>query len=258
MFMVFAGAMEVTLSSEAAVACSDSSNSQLKLSRKPRMSVVSDWVNKSAAGGRGGGEGNRWCKTGSKLNSKSAKGTGGESILTVVGVGEVGDGPDKTEQTRRRPRPTPPSMASEETEFDHLQSIPDQQQQGQQQQQQPQTPQQQQAGQTNQQQQDNTSAGGRKSPFLIPYLLTLANLISNVEGPSVRRACATCHAGKTRCSEVLPCQVRSHPLSTSYVSPEKRLLQSCLKRGLGATCAYPEPDNSEQPPGKLLPAYADS
>ena len=84
MFTVFAGAMEVTLSSEAAVACSDSSNSQLKLSRKPRMSVVSDWVNRSAAGGSGGGEGNRWCRTGSKLNSKSAKGTGGESILTVV------------------------------------------------------------------------------------------------------------------------------------------------------------------------------
>ena len=84
-FMVFAGAMEVTRSSVAAVACSDSSNSQLKLSRKPRMSVVSDWVNKSAAGGSGGGEGKRLCRTGSKLNSKSAKGTGGESIVTVVG-----------------------------------------------------------------------------------------------------------------------------------------------------------------------------
>ncbi|THV01453.1 hypothetical protein K435DRAFT_655336, partial [Dendrothele bispora CBS 962.96] len=41
--------------------------------------------------------------------------------------------------------------------------------------------------------------------------------------PSVRRACVACHTGKTRCSEVLPCQ-------------------SCLKRGLGATCAYPDPD----------------
>ena len=82
-FMVFAGAMEVTVSSVAVVACSDSSNSQLKLSRKPRRSVVSDWVNKSAAGGSGGGEGKRWCRTGSKLNSKSAKGTGGESIVTV-------------------------------------------------------------------------------------------------------------------------------------------------------------------------------
>jgi len=40
---------------------------------------------------------------------------------------------------------------------------------------------------------------------------------------SVRRACVACHTGKTRCSEVLPCQ-------------------SCLKRGLGTTCAYPDPD----------------
>lgn len=80
-FKALEGAMEVTLSSVAVVACSDSSNSQLKLSRKPRMSVVSDWVNKSAAGGNGGGEGKILCKTGSKLNSKSANGTGGESIL---------------------------------------------------------------------------------------------------------------------------------------------------------------------------------
>jgi len=43
------------------------------------------------------------------------------------------------------------------------------------------------------------------------------------KAPSVRRACVACHTGKTRCSEVLPCQ-------------------SCLKRGLGATCAYPDPD----------------
>lgn len=27
--------------------------------------------------------------------------------------------------------------------------------------------------------------------------------------PSVRRACTACHSGKTRCSEVLPCQVIS-------------------------------------------------
>ncbi|KZT08556.1 uncharacterized protein LAESUDRAFT_811180 [Laetiporus sulphureus 93-53] len=26
------------------------------------------------------------------------------------------------------------------------------------------------------------------------------------KAPSVRRACTACHAGKTRCSEVLPCQ----------------------------------------------------
>jgi len=85
MVIVLAGATEVTLSSVAVVACSDSSNSQLKLSRKPRMSVVSDWVNKSAAGGNDGGEGKRLCRTGSKLNSKSAKGTGGESIVAVAG-----------------------------------------------------------------------------------------------------------------------------------------------------------------------------
>ncbi|KIL71649.1 hypothetical protein M378DRAFT_1020726 [Amanita muscaria Koide BX008] len=46
------------------------------------------------------------------------------------------------------------------------------------------------------------------------------------KAPSVRRACVACHTGKTRCSEVLPCQ-------------------SCLKRGLGATCAYPDPDASQ-------------
>ncbi|KAH7885989.1 hypothetical protein F5I97DRAFT_1185262 [Phlebopus sp. FC_14] len=43
------------------------------------------------------------------------------------------------------------------------------------------------------------------------------------KAPSVRRACTACHTGKTRCSEVLPCQ-------------------SCLKRGIGAACAYPDPD----------------
>ncbi|KAI8990573.1 hypothetical protein BD414DRAFT_459209 [Trametes punicea] len=62
------------------------------------------------------------------------------------------------------------------------------------------------------------------------------------KAPSVRRACTACHAGKTRCSEVLPCQ-------------------SCLKRGMGASCAYPDPDadnnhqsNQAQPP--QVPAFA--
>ncbi|KAL4070750.1 hypothetical protein J3A83DRAFT_4094827 [Scleroderma citrinum] len=53
------------------------------------------------------------------------------------------------------------------------------------------------------------------------------------KAPSVRRACTACHAGKTRCSEVLPCQ-------------------SCLKRGIGATCAYPDPEsdhNQSHTPG---------
>ncbi|TDL28164.1 hypothetical protein BD410DRAFT_782130 [Rickenella mellea] len=58
--------------------------------------------------------------------------------------------------------------------------------------------------------------------------------------PRIRRACTACHAGKTRCSEVLPCQ-------------------SCLKRGLGATCAYPDPEttgeNTGQPPASAAPTY---
>ncbi|KAF8870143.1 hypothetical protein CPB85DRAFT_1240021, partial [Mucidula mucida] len=49
------------------------------------------------------------------------------------------------------------------------------------------------------------------------------------KAPSVRRACVACHTGKTRCSEVLPCQ-------------------SCLKRGLGPSCAYPDPDHPSHPP----------
>ncbi|KAI0778760.1 hypothetical protein BD413DRAFT_511547 [Trametes elegans] len=66
------------------------------------------------------------------------------------------------------------------------------------------------------------------------------------KAPSVRRACIACHAGKTRCSEALPCQ-------------------SCLKRGLGDSCAYPDPDadthhNQSQapqvPPFAAAMAYA--
>ncbi|KAL0951750.1 hypothetical protein HGRIS_008422 [Hohenbuehelia grisea] len=52
---------------------------------------------------------------------------------------------------------------------------------------------------------------------------TPGDAVRKPKAPSVRRACVACHTGKTRCSEVLPCQ-------------------SCLKRGLGATCAYPDPD----------------
>ncbi|CAL1694563.1 unnamed protein product [Somion occarium] len=66
------------------------------------------------------------------------------------------------------------------------------------------------------QQQQNGSAGGQEGSSRKP------------KAPSVRRACTACHAGKTRCSDVLPCQ-----------------------RGLGNTCAYPDPeaDNSvNQPP----------
>ncbi|KAG7452151.1 uncharacterized protein BT62DRAFT_926368 [Guyanagaster necrorhizus] len=58
------------------------------------------------------------------------------------------------------------------------------------------------------------------------------------KAPSVRRACVACHTGKTRCSEVLPCQ-------------------SCLKRGLGASCAYPDPDAQDHshPPPATTPAF---
>ncbi|KAI5124125.1 hypothetical protein M0805_000938 [Coniferiporia weirii] len=54
--------------------------------------------------------------------------------------------------------------------------------------------------------------------------------------PRIRRACTACHSGKTRCSEVLPCQ-------------------SCLKRGLGATCQYPDPESESgvQPPAASAP-----
>ncbi|RPD57146.1 hypothetical protein L227DRAFT_587768 [Lentinus tigrinus ALCF2SS1-6] len=58
------------------------------------------------------------------------------------------------------------------------------------------------------------------------------------KAPSVRRACTACHAGKTRCSEQLPCQ-------------------SCLKRGLGASCAYPDPDaDNHQNQAQPLPPFA--
>ncbi|KAI6135474.1 hypothetical protein EV401DRAFT_1844921 [Pisolithus croceorrhizus] len=61
------------------------------------------------------------------------------------------------------------------------------------------------------------------------------------KAPSVRRACTACHAGKTRCSEVLPCQ-------------------SCLKRGIGATCAYPdpEPDHNQSQPTPGVSTFAQS
>jgi len=54
------------------------SKSQLKLSRKPRRSVVSDGEKRSAEGGRGVEEGgNRLESAGSNAYSKSANGTGG-------------------------------------------------------------------------------------------------------------------------------------------------------------------------------------
>lgn len=56
---------------------SGTSNSQLKLSRKPSKSVVSDGENRSADEGSGGGAGKRLDSAGSNENSKSANGTGG-------------------------------------------------------------------------------------------------------------------------------------------------------------------------------------
>ena len=55
------------------------SNSQLKLSKKPNRSVVSDCEKRSAEEGIGigGGGGNKSEIEESKVNSKSAKGTGG-------------------------------------------------------------------------------------------------------------------------------------------------------------------------------------
>ncbi|KIJ97913.1 hypothetical protein K443DRAFT_104849 [Laccaria amethystina LaAM-08-1] len=61
------------------------------------------------------------------------------------------------------------------------------------------------------------------SIFSSPPRGLISLLTTTAKAPSVRRACVACHTGKTRCSEVLPCQ-------------------SCLKRGLGNTCAYPDPD----------------
>ena len=54
------------------------------------------------------------------------------------------------------------------------------------------------------------AAGSSQKAYVLrltlPHLLT--RLIIPAKAPSVRRACVACHTGKTRCSEVLPCQVR--------------------------------------------------
>jgi len=51
------------------------------LSRKPSRSVVSAGEKRSAEGGRGGGFGKRFEREGSKVNSKSEKGTGGWRVM---------------------------------------------------------------------------------------------------------------------------------------------------------------------------------
>ena len=78
----------------ASTSCNGStSNSQLKLSKKPNRSVVSDWEKRSAEEGigMGGGGGNKSEVEESKVNSKSAKGTGGE-LSMVVAVREIAGG----------------------------------------------------------------------------------------------------------------------------------------------------------------------
>ncbi|KAG1875525.1 hypothetical protein DFJ58DRAFT_756744 [Suillus subalutaceus] len=75
--------------------------------------------------------------------------------------------------------------------------------------------------QQQQQQQQHNSNG--------PSPVNDSTATRKAKAPSVRRACTACHTGKTRCSEVLPCQ------------------------GIGATCAYPDPESdqnqSHQTPG---------
>jgi hypothetical protein len=46
------------------------------------------------------------------------------------------------------------------------------------------------------------------SIFSSPPRGLISLLTTTAKAPSVRRACVACHTGKTRCSEVLPCQVR--------------------------------------------------
>lgn len=75
------------------------------------------------------------------------------------------------------------------------------------------------------------------------------------KAPSVRRACAACHSGKTRCSEVLPCQVRHRPPPPLRPHP-LTAAQSCLKRGLGATCSYPDPDAQDHQTHAPTPVQA--
>jgi hypothetical protein len=62
------------------------SNSQLKLSRKPSKSVVSDWENRSADEGKGCCGGNKFERAGSKVNSKSENGTGGGRDINLLAL----------------------------------------------------------------------------------------------------------------------------------------------------------------------------
>lgn len=51
------------------------------------------------------------------------------------------------------------------------------------------------------------------------FLISPYRLIIPAKAPSVRRACVACHTGKTRCSEVLPCQVRFFLCFQSFDQP---------------------------------------
>ncbi|KAJ7110335.1 hypothetical protein C8R43DRAFT_164579 [Mycena crocata] len=92
----------------------------------------------------------------------------------------------------------------------------------------PQNPQYAQVSQQVQQgQQQGPQQGPQQAPQQTPSQSPSEGTTRKPKGPSVRRACVACHAGKTRCSEVLPCQ-------------------NCLKRGLGNVCAYPDPESDQQ------------
>ena len=65
--------------------------------------------------------------------------------------------------------------------------------------------------QQQQPQNGNGAAEGaaRKGQLLSAHTAAISVMTRGLlaKAPSVRRACTACHAGKTRCSEVLPCQV---------------------------------------------------
>jgi hypothetical protein len=66
-------------------------------------------------------------------------------------------------------------------------------------------------------------------PYYSPALLTRPHPLARIssflkfpaKAPAVRRACTSCHSGKTRCSEILPCQVGT------YLYPPFQVCQNC-------------------------------
>lgn len=66
--------------------------------------------------------------------------------------------------------------------------------------------------------------------------LLISPPLSSAKAPSVRRACVACHTGKTRCSEVLPCQVYPHPLSLFSF-----LISSPSRAASSAVSVHPAP-----------------